>query len=171
MLQQFFEWYDRHFRFNLILTASLFLLQIVHLVWLTLAVVIPRALEIAPLWPESAIIELLVMLVDYTEIPALITTSIFYLRNMVRGERAAQAAWYLLLLNSQWLHIFWITDEFVVATLTGSGEGTVLPVWLAWIAILIDYAELPVIADLTRRTWRIWRTEGFHKALSVLKED
>jgi hypothetical protein len=47
------------------------------------------------------------------------------------------------------LHILWITDEFVVAEF--GGESTGIPGWLAWIAILIDYLELPVIFDTFRR--------------------
>ena len=56
---------------------------------------------------------------------------------------------YLLFLNSQLLHIFWITDEFVVSS--GAGETSSLPVWLAYVAILIDYLELPVIYDTVKR--------------------
>jgi hypothetical protein len=62
--------------------------------------------------------------------------------------------------------MFWITDEFVVATLASSAP--LMPAWLAWIAILIDYLELPVMWDTVLR---------FSKALSgnrvaeFLKED
>ena len=55
-----------------------------------------------------------------------------------------------MFLNSQWLHIFWITDEFVVES--NESQATVLPAWLAYAAILIDYLELPVIADTVRKT-------------------
>ncbi|WP_196300572.1 hypothetical protein, partial [Streptococcus pneumoniae] len=53
---------------------------------------------------------------------------------------------FLIMLNSQWLHLFWITDEFVVNQFAGRAV-TVLPVWLAWVAILIDYLEVPVMID------------------------
>ena len=56
---------------------------------------------------------------------------------------------YLAFLNSQWLHIFWITDEFVVST--NEDMATALPAWLAYVAILIDYLELPVIYDTFRK--------------------
>ena len=171
MLQRFWSWYERHLLFNLTVTAVLFLLQVVHLIWLALAVAVPRAFHLAPLWPAIPSLDLLITLIDYTEVPALLTTSLFYLRNLLRGERSRQAALYLALLNSQWLHIFWITDELVVVALTGSGEGTILPSWLAWIAILIDYAEVPVIIDLARRAWRAWRTQGLQAALTALRED
>ena len=55
-----------------------------------------------------------------------------------------------MFLNSQWLHIFWITDEYVAAELGGSSNAA-LPGWLAWVAILIDYLELPVIFDTLKR--------------------
>jgi hypothetical protein len=58
---------------------------------------------------------------------------------------------FLLFLNSQWLHIFWITDEFVVNEFTGEEAISSLPVWLAWVAILIDYLELPVIYDTMKK--------------------
>ncbi|MES4787698.1 MAG: hypothetical protein C4294_19945 [Nitrospiraceae bacterium] len=83
---------------------------------------------------------------DYTEIPALISVSLVYI-NELRKRFHWGSALYLLFLNSQWLHIFWITDEFVVVEFTGTGHGTALPLWLAWIAILIDYLELPVIVS------------------------
>jgi len=54
----------------------------------------------------------------------------------------------LLFLNSQWLHIFWITDEYVAGELSA---GSALPPFLAWVAILIDYLELPVIFDTLKR--------------------
>ncbi len=171
MMERFWSWYERHLLLNLTITATLFLLQVVHLIWLALAVVVPRAFHLAPLWPDAPALELLITLIDYTEVPALLTTSLFYLRNLLQGEGARQAAFYLVLLNSQWLHIFWITDEFVVVTLTGSGEGTVLPPWLAWIAILIDYAEVPVIIDLARRAGQAWRREGLRAALAALREE
>jgi len=58
---------------------------------------------------------------------------------------------YLIFLNSQFLHIFWITDEFVEARLTGAPEITVLPIWLAIVAIAIDYLELPVIFETIKK--------------------
>jgi hypothetical protein len=57
------------------------------------------------------------------------------------------------------VHIFWITDEFVVQTFKGGGDPIVaIPAWLAWVAIMIDYLELPVIF------------ETFKKMLDLLKE-
>jgi hypothetical protein len=51
----------------------------------------------------------------------------------------------------QSFHIFWITDDIVYSTFVGS-ELISMPEYFVWIAILIDYLELPVIYDLFKRT-------------------
>jgi hypothetical protein len=89
------------------------------------------------------------LLVDYTEIPVLVSVSLVYL-NELRDGFAWKPVLYLVFLNSQWLHIFWITDEFVVASNDG-GAAVGMPTWLAYVAIGIDYLELPVIYDTVRR--------------------
>ncbi len=71
--------------------------------------------------------------------------------NELRSGFSWRALLFLVFLNSQWLHIFWITDEYVAAELGGGGSGASLPGWLAWVAILIDYLELPVIYDTLKR--------------------
>jgi hypothetical protein len=90
----------------------------------------------------------LIVLVDYTEIPALLSVSLVYVHEL-RTRFSWKAVLYLAFLNSQWLHIFWITDEFVVTT--NEGGATALPTWLAYVAILIDYLEVPVIVDTIRK--------------------
>ena len=117
------------------LSAVLFFTQIVHLIWMT-TYVVPIQLGSSPLWspPEAPL-----ALADYLELPAIVATSILYIRTK---------NWKMLfLVNVQLFHIFWITDEFVL------NRGTLVPV-LAWIAILIDYLELPVIFDTVRRAFR-----------------
>jgi hypothetical protein len=117
------------------LSAVLFFTQIVHLIWMT-TYVIPIQLGSSPIWspPEAPL-----ALADYLELPAIIATSVLYIRTK---------NWKMLfLVNVQLFHIFWITDEFVL------DRGTLVPV-LAWIAILIDYLELPVIFDTIRRAVR-----------------
>jgi hypothetical protein len=89
----------------------------------------------------------MIVLVDYTEIPALLTTTLLYI-NEFRNNKKAKDFMFIVLVNSQWLHLFWITDEFVVEALT---QNALLPVWLAWIAIAIDYLELPVIFDVLKK--------------------
>ena len=56
----------------------------------------------------------------------------------------------MILINSQWLHLFWITDEIIYAQFTGEAA-FMIPAWLAWIAISIDYLELPVIYDTIKK--------------------
>jgi hypothetical protein len=117
------------------LSAVLFFTQIVHLIWMT-TYVIPIQLGSSPIWspPEAPL-----ALADYLELPAIVATSILYIRTK---------NWKMLfLVNVQLFHIFWITDEFVL------DRGTLVPV-LAWIAIFIDYLELPVIVDTIRRAAR-----------------
>ena len=73
--------------------------------------------------------------------------------NELRHGFTLKALLFLLFLNSQWLHIFWITDEYVVQrAVRRTRPSSSLPAWLAWVAILIDYLELPVIYDTLKRT-------------------
>jgi hypothetical protein len=146
---RFWSWYERHYRLNLSIAVGLFLLQLLHLTWLTLHVVWFRLFG-QSLWNPEGFGRTLLIMVDYTEIPALLSTSLVYINDLRRGFRWKPLL-FLAFLNSQWLHLFWITDEFVVAQFVRGGEGTVLPPWLAWIAILIDYLELPVIFDSARK--------------------
>lgn len=164
-MRSFWRWYERHYRLNLAVTLALFLLQLVHLYWLTANVVWFR------LTGESALhvgnrLEYVILLVDYTEIPALISTSLVYVNELRKGF-TWRSVLFLVFLNSQWLHLFWITDEFVVGQFAGDGR-SVLPVWLAWVAIGIDYLELPVIVDILRRFVRSLRQQ---QASSFLREE
>lgn len=145
LFNKFWAWYERHYTLNVTLAAGLFILQLIHLYWLTTHVATVRLFGLdlfspPPLW------EIIIIFVDYTEIPALITTSLIYI-NELRKRSNVKSILYLIFIYSQFLHIFWITDEFVEARLTGAPEITILPIWLARIAILIDYLELPVIFE------------------------
>ncbi len=142
----FWAWYERHYALNLTLSLGLFLLQLVHLFWLTTNVVLLRLFG-QSFFEFTGIWHYLIIAVDYTEIPALISVSLIYI-NSLRKQFTWRSVMYLVFLNSQWLHLFWITDEFVIHTFLGEPHGgTILPVWLAWVAICIDYLELPVIVD------------------------
>jgi hypothetical protein len=146
-MTRFWDWYNRHYTLNVTVAASLFALQIVHLAWLTfdplwLRLFAEPLLELDRLWSWP------LLLVDYTEIPVLVSVSLVYLNDLRDGFRWRPFL-FLVLLNSQWLHIFWITDEFVVSTAEGAVVG--LPTPLAYVAIGIDYLELPVIVDTSRR--------------------
>lgn len=146
LTQRFFAWYERHYALNVGVAAGLFLLQLVHLYWLS-ADVVARRLSGASLWEVDGWLAYLVLLVDYVEIPSLFGVSLIYV-NELRKRPNWRSVLFLLLLNSQWLHILWITDEFVVGELARGGGGSGLPGWLAWVAIGIDYLELPVILDI-----------------------
>jgi hypothetical protein len=143
----FFAWYERHYRVNIAIAAGLFGLQIIHLVWLSGQPLAEKATGDAFFTLEGPL-RWLIILVDYTEIPALLSVSLVYI-NELRQRFSVKSLAFLLFLNSQYLHIFWITDEFVIATNTG--EDTALPAYLAWAAILIDYLELPVIFDTLKK--------------------
>ena len=143
----FWSWYEQHLTLATAAAAAMFVLQLAHLYWLTTDVVIFR-LTGRSFFDVSGVWQLLIVVVDYTEIPALVTTSFVYINDIRKGE-VRRGLLYLALLNSQWIHLLWITDEFVVEQLFGVGLS--VPVLLAWVAILIDYLELPVIVDTLRR--------------------
>lgn len=145
--QRFWGWYERTYRLNISIALGLFLLQIVHLVWLSGEVVWTQLFG-GPLFVFGGIWEHIMVFVDYTEIPALLSVSLVYI-NELRSGWNGKSALYLFFLNSQWLHIFWITDEFVVTLF--NNPGTILPLWLAWVAIAIDYLEVPVMWDTIKK--------------------
>ncbi len=149
LFANFFLWYKRNYEANLYLVAFLFLWQLVHLYWLAVDVVFAR-LHGQGLWQVGSLGNILISLVDYTEIPALILGSVFYLNELHKKFKWSSLL-FLIFLNSQWLHLFWITDEIVVAQFTGAAA-VVLPVWLSWLAIMIDYLELPVMYDTIKKT-------------------
>jgi hypothetical protein len=141
--QRFWDWYERNYLVNLGAASVLFTLQVTHLAWMGADPVASR-LDGHPLLSLHGVLQWLIVAVDYTEIPALIAVSLVYVNELRRGF-AWRPLLFLAFLNSQWLHIFWITDEYVA-------DGS-LPAGLAWVAILIDYLELPVIFDTLRRLW------------------
>ena len=159
--RRFWQWYERHYVLNITLSTGLFVLQLFHLYWLTTDVVFVRLLGNSFFNP-SLELEYIIIAVDYTEIPALIATSLVYLHVLSKHFRWKPVL-YLLFLNIQWLHLFWITDEFVINVFEG---GSMFPVWLAWVAILIDYLELPVIVDTVRRMITALRESDVWKTLA-----
>jgi hypothetical protein len=144
----FWAWYERNYVLNVALASILFLLQIAHLTWLGADPIATRLTDHS-LFSLHGVLQYLIWFVDYSEIPALMIVSLVYVNELRRGF-SWRALLYLVFLNSQWLHIFWITDEYVASELSGGG-GSALPAWLAWVAILIDYLELPVIFDTLKR--------------------
>ena len=148
-INYFWNWYEENLHLNISVAAGLFVWQLVHLVWLTGDIVTERLFSGA-LFNLSGVWEYLIVVVDYTEIPALITVSLVYINELRRGKDVFKSILFLILLNSQWLHLFWITDEFVVSQFGGTVE-IILPAWLAWTAITIDYLELPIMYDTIKK--------------------
>ncbi len=150
VIQKFFDWYERHYTLNISIAALLFVLQLVHLYWLT-ADVVAQCLVGESYFSLDGAFYYAILIIDYTEIPALLSVSLVYINELRKGW-SWKPLLFLIFLNSQWLHIFWITDEFVLTEFSSTGAGTALPVWLAWVAILIDYLELPVIYDTMKKS-------------------
>lgn len=148
IIKKFWKWYEKNYTLNLGVATGLFLLQIFHLVWL-FGEVITTKLFGTPLFSLHGLPKVIIVLIDYTEIPALLSVSLIYI-NELRKRFNWKSIFYLFFLNTQWLHLFWITDEFVVKVFVHN-EQVFMPLWLAWIAILIDYLELPVIYDTAKK--------------------
>jgi hypothetical protein len=154
MAQKFWDWYQKHLRINVSITAFLFVLQLFHLYWLFTEVVLERLTGksyflLDSVWGQFSIF------FDYTEIPALITATVLYMHKL-RQKFSYRSLLYLFLINTQWLHMLWITDEYVIDNIAGHD----VIAWakaLAWVAILIDFLELPVIYDTIKQTIAEWR--------------
>ena len=67
--------------------------------------------------------------------------------------------------------MFWITDEFVIEHFTKHTGPSILPVWLSWVAISIDYLELPVIFDTLKKFFQSLKNQGIEAAFEELKEN
>ena len=131
-------------------TAVLFLLQAVHLYWMTTNVAMLRASG-STFWDPGPLWDTIIALVDYTEIPAIVSSSVLYIHQYLedRAQRFRSVI-FLILINSQWLHLFWITDEIIFAQFTGVAA-IAMPLWLSWLAISIDYLEIPVMYDTIKK--------------------
>lgn len=158
----FWRWYEQNYTLAVGVSGGLFLLQLIHLYWLLTDVVAFRLLGQSYFDPTGTW-EFLIVVVDYLEIPTLISVSLIYI-NELRRRNNFKSWLLLLLLNSQWIHIFWITDEIAEEIFTGAGS-TILPAWAAWIAIAIDYLELPVIMDIVVKFIRAVRARRIREFL------
>lgn len=162
MFAKFWAWYEKNYKLNTAIAAGLFTLQLIHLYWLTTEVVLQKIFGHSFFPNTNAIFDFLIIFVDYTEIPALITTTILYI-HLFRKDRKFKHILYLLFINIQFVHILWITDEYVVKNITGSETLSWTPI-LVWIAILIDYLELPVIFETLRETAQNYFPKIFKRA-------
>ena len=149
LLKSIWQKYQQRYSLYSGITTGIFLLQIVHLYWLTTHVVTYRLFG-THFFSPNEFWQFVIIIVDYLEIPAIISTSVLYLYSLGQKFNKKDLI-LLLLLNTQWLHIFWISDEFVESLFLGGEVATILPFWLAWVAIFIDYLELPVMYDTTRK--------------------
>lgn len=147
LVGKFIDFYHRYENLNLKITFFLISLQILHLYWLTTDVVLQKLFGQSFFLVPKNFLPIFVV-IDYIEIPALISGIIYYAYSVRRNKSSAKRSYLFLgLLAVQVIHIFWITDEVVYDSFFNSSF-IELPVVLSWIAILIDYLELPVMADL-----------------------
>ncbi|HKU49537.1 MAG TPA: hypothetical protein VJP79_06280 [Nitrososphaera sp.] len=139
---------------NLKIAFVLISLQLIHLYWLTSDVVIKRITQDqGPGLSQSGLLFLFFVVIDYIEIPGLASGLTYYGLSIYKDrKRRPKNALFFVLLAVQVFHIFWITDEVVYETFFGQSTAVQLPFLAAWAAILVDYLELPVIADLFYRT-------------------
>jgi len=147
-------WY-KYENLNLRIAFVLISLQLIHLYWLTADVVIQRITgESILAVQQGSPLFIFFIIIDYIEIPALISGITYYALGIYKREkRSTKNALLLSLSVLQVFHIFWITDEVVYDSFFGASSGAIeIPYYAAWLAILIDYLELPVIFDLFYRT-------------------
>jgi hypothetical protein len=155
-IQKILDFWTKYESLNLKITFILISLQILHLYWLTADVVLQRITGESYLGLPRILLPLFII-VDYVEIPALVSGITFYLFSIFkRGSHSRKNVVFLLLLAIQVVHIFWITDEVVYESLLDN-DLVIFPVYAAWTAILIDYLEIPVMVDLFYKTFKIKR--------------
>ena len=151
MYKKFINFYLQYQNLNLKISFLLISLQLLHLYWLTTDAVLYRITG-TDYFVEASGFVLLFIIIDYIEIPALVSGIIYYFFNLIynKKEKRIKDTIFLILLAIQSIHIFWITDDIVYSTFVGD-DLIEIPDYLVWIAILIDYLELPVIYDLLKR--------------------
>ena len=154
-MQKLVGFWHRYENLNLRIAFVLISLQLIHLYWLTADVVIQRITGESVLAVQhGSPLFIFFIIIDYVEIPALIAGLTYYALSIYKHEKkATKNALLLSMLAIQVFHIFWITDEVVYDSFFGaSSDSLEIPYYAAWVAILIDYLELPVIFDLFYRT-------------------
>jgi hypothetical protein len=149
MFNKFWDWYQRHYLLNLSVSTVLFAVQLFHLYWLFTDIILVK-LTGSSYFPFGEIWGIVSTVLDYSEIPAIISTSILYI-HLLRQNFSKKNLFYLLFINIQWIHILWITDEIVIEKFASQFDLFHWANAAAWAAILIDYLELPVIWDTAKR--------------------
>jgi hypothetical protein len=151
LLQKIVNFYKKYENLNLKIAFILISLQIIHLYWLTTDVVLLRIFgETFFAFPQ--IPADVFAFIDYIEVPALVSGITFYALSVYNNKKVRRNSLMLVLLAIQVFHIFWITDEIVYDMFFGTVP-IAIPVYLAWIAILIDYLEIPVMVDLFKKVF------------------
>jgi hypothetical protein len=153
-VQKLAWFWQRYENLNLKIAFVLISLQLVHLYWLTADVVIQRITQKSVLAvPHGSPLFIFFIIIDYIEIPALVAGLTYYALSIYKHEKGSvKNSLLLAMLAIQVFHIFWITDDVVYNAFFGSSSAVEIPYYAAWVAILIDYLELPVIADLFYKT-------------------
>ncbi len=154
-VQKLVGFWHRYENLNLRIAFVLISLQLIHIYWLTADVVIQRITgESVLAVQQGSPLFVFFIIIDYVEIPALIAGLTYYSLSIYKREKGStKNALLLSMLAVQVFHIFWITDEMVYDSFFGAPSGSLeIPYYAAWVAILIDYLELPVIFDLFYRT-------------------
>ncbi len=154
-VQKLVGFWHRYENLSLKIAFVLISLQLIHLYWLTADVVIQRITGESVLAVQrGSPLFVFFIIIDYVEIPALVAGLTYYALSIYNHEKGATKNVLLLsMLAVQVFHIFWITDEVIYDGFFGSSSGAVeVPYYAAWVAILVDYLELPVIVDLFYRT-------------------
>ena len=154
-VQKLVRFWHRYENLNLKIAFVLISLQLIHLYWLTTDVVVKRITGHSVfVLSQSNPLFILFIVIDYIEIPGLVAGMTYYALSIYKHQTGATKNTLLLaMLVVQVFHIFWITDEVVYSTFFSSSSAVEIPYYAAWVAILIDYLELPVIGDLFYRTF------------------
>ena len=152
-LQKLLGFWYRYENLNLKVAFVLISLQLAHLYWLTTDVVIKRITGDSAFGLQlSGPFLFFFIAIDYIEVPALAAGMAYYAFSIYKHNQGSiKNALLLAMLAVQVFHIFWITDEVVYTTFFESTSAVEIPYYIAWVAILIDYLELPVIGDLFYR--------------------
>lgn len=152
MFRRLWAWYERHYLLNLSIATFLFLFQIFHLYWLFTDVILFKLIGRSYFFlPQAS--GIISIFIDYSEVPAIISTTILYFY-LIRRKFSYKHLWFIFTLNIQWLHLFWITDEVVIERFAQEFELFHWSNAIAWVAILIDYLELPVIFDTSKKLYQ-----------------
>lgn len=153
VLKRILKFCERYEEASTKVAFFLIALQIIHLVWLTTDIVFVKLFpNQIPLFPVA--LEPVQAVIDYLEIPGLFAAITVYIMGMARRKTVSlKNSLLTALLLIQFVHLFWITDEVVYEVLLES-DLVEIPAPVAWVAILIDYLELPVMFDLFMRVFR-----------------